>query len=257
MRLYEGDGPTWLFVPALGVEARYYDKLGEALAAFGIRFAALDAPGHGAHSLRAKRGVDFGYAELVADVRAAADVLAQRTGDRVVLGGHSLGGQASFMAGTSEAVAAVCVVACCIPYIDHWEGRVRTQTRLASRVFPVLANAFGYFPGHLVQFADREGRRLMLEWSQVVRTGRYPEALHAELDRLDKPVTAIDVRGDIWSPARAVDALSDYLKGTSVARSTLEGPWEAGQAAHFKWARLPQASAEFLAGQVKQTLKSR
>jgi predicted alpha/beta hydrolase len=240
--------PTWLMVPALGVEARYYDRLGAAMAALGVGFAAVDVPGHGAHNLRAKRGVDYGYNEIVEDVRAAAIALRQHADGELILGGHSLGGQAALIAANEAPVDRVCVVACCIPWIENWDGSVRRQTALASYAFPLLSKAFGYYPGHLVKFAGREGRQLMTEWAKVVKTGAYPGELQNELLELEKPVTAVDVVGDMWAPARAVDQLKDVVPSASLTRKTIEdGPWKPGIEAHFKWATKTDYSAGFLA----------
>ena len=239
--------PTWLMVPALGVEARYYDRLGAAMAALGVGFAAVDTPGHGAHNLRAKRGVDYGYHEVVEDVRAAAVELRKHIDADLILGGHSLGGQAALIAANEAPVDRVCVVACCIPWIENWDGPVRRQTALASHAFPVLSKAFGYYPGHWVKFAGREGRQLMTEWAGVVKTGLYPGELQNELLKLEKPVTAVDVVGDMWAPARAVDQLKDVVPAASLTRKTIEdGPWKPGIEAHFKWATKPDHTAAFL-----------
>lgn len=217
------------------------------MASLGVGFAAVDVPGHGAHSLRAKRGVDYGYHEVVEDVHAAVIELRQRGDYDLILGGHSLGGQAALIAANEAPVDRVCVVACCIPWIENWDGSVRRQTALASYAFPVLSNLFGYYPGHLVKFAGREGRRLMTEWAQVVRTGKYPSELQDGLLRLEKPVTAVDVAGDVWAPARAVDQLKDVVPSAPLTRKTIkDGPWKSGIEAHFKWATNPDHTAAFL-----------
>ena len=62
-----------LFVCALGVEASYYAPFADALSRRGILVAMCDLRGNGTSSLRPRRGVDFGYREIVElDIPAAA-----------------------------------------------------------------------------------------------------------------------------------------------------------------------------------------
>ena len=60
----EGD-PTVLFVPGMGISARNLIPLGKALEPLGVRLLIHEWRGNGASSLRARRGVDWGYDDLL------------------------------------------------------------------------------------------------------------------------------------------------------------------------------------------------
>ena len=62
-------GPRLFWLPALGVTAQKYDAFGQALAAQGITLAVHEWRGNGSSSRRAKRGEDWGYRELLREVR--------------------------------------------------------------------------------------------------------------------------------------------------------------------------------------------
>ena len=85
----------WL--PALGVPARHYLPLAEALAEQGIAVAIHEWRGIGSSSLRAGRQQDWAYRELLVDDVPAglAAVRSELPHARCWIGGHSLGGQLS------------------------------------------------------------------------------------------------------------------------------------------------------------------
>src|SRR5690606_15566220 len=85
-----------LWLPALGVSARHYLPLAEALAGRGAAVFLHEWRGAGSSNLRAGRDCDWGYRELLAE-DIPASVAAMREALPGVattrLGGHSLGGQ--------------------------------------------------------------------------------------------------------------------------------------------------------------------
>ena len=67
-----------LWLPALGVAARHYLPLAEALAQRGVATFLHEWRGHGSSSLRAGRGTDWGYRELLALDLAASEAAMAR-----------------------------------------------------------------------------------------------------------------------------------------------------------------------------------
>ena len=82
-----------LWLPALGVAARHYLPLAEALAARGVDTRLHEWRGNGSSSLRASRTQDWGYRELLALDLPASVATLPVDGVPLLLGGHSLGGQ--------------------------------------------------------------------------------------------------------------------------------------------------------------------
>src|SRR4051812_27442258 len=59
------DQPVILCIPAMGVNARYYEPLLKALHAAGLHAATFDLRGNGESTVRASRSTDFGYHEIL------------------------------------------------------------------------------------------------------------------------------------------------------------------------------------------------
>ena len=83
------------WVPAMGIPARHYLPLAEALAVRGIAVAVHEWRGIGSSNRRAGRGSNWGYRELLQDdFPAGMAALRERWPQaHCWLGGHSLGGQ--------------------------------------------------------------------------------------------------------------------------------------------------------------------
>jgi 3-oxoadipate enol-lactonase len=83
-----GEGPPVVLLHGLSATRRYVVHGSVALARRGYRLVSYDARGHG-ESTPAPEGSGYAYEELTADLAA---VLADATlGERLVLGGHSMG----------------------------------------------------------------------------------------------------------------------------------------------------------------------
>jgi predicted alpha/beta hydrolase len=83
--------PVFMFLPAMGVHARFYDALGRALHDAGFHVVIGDWRHHGAGSVKPSRNVDYGYRELVREDCATLPTvdrrtLERRTRDRALLG---------------------------------------------------------------------------------------------------------------------------------------------------------------------------
>src|SRR5690242_2445196 len=87
------DAPLVVIWPAMGVPGRYYQPFAERLHDEGLAVVVADLRGTGASTPRPSRRSRYGYADLAGDVGAVLDHL-KPDGRKVVLVGHSLGGQA-------------------------------------------------------------------------------------------------------------------------------------------------------------------
>jgi predicted alpha/beta hydrolase len=236
-----------LFVSAMGVEAGYYERFAQALSDRGVLVALCDLRGHGTSSLRPRRGVDFGYREIVEiDIPAAQSVVEHRIGTLpLYLGGHSLGGQLMMLhvAAATPRIAGMVLVACAIPYHRRWTGKTRAQIRIATFVLPAAGFLLGYVPGGRLGFGGTEARTLMRDWSHNARTGRY-EPVGSEVDyeaalaALRVALVTVNVDGDEMAPSKAVDFVFDKVPHARGRR--VEVPLaKTGPGAHFRWAKDP------------------
>ncbi len=258
-------------LPALGIGARYYAGLAQALRARGLRVVLADLPGHGDSPVRPRRGVGWGYRELVC-VHLPAVHAAARARDPAtpfVWVGHSLGGQLALLhagatardepappgpdAGGPEVtaspgpVAGVALVASGSPWYRAWSGPRAAALLAATQACGALALALGSYPGHRVGFGGHEAAPLIREWARVGRTGAYHfpgldgEAL---LARWRGPTLAVPLAGDALAPR---PAMAHTLDKTGAAVTW--APWAdpAGPLDHNRWPRTPEPAAERVA----------
>lgn len=248
-----GQGARGLFwIPALGVPAQKYDAFAEALAVAGIPCVLHEWRGLGSSSLRARRGVDWGYAELLQDLAAALATLDPDV--RWSIGGHSLGGQFAAMlaAQQPERCAGLVLVATGVPHTSSFSGRQRIGVNLFARALPALTTVVGYYPGDRLGFAGREAGQVMRDWAATVRSGRYlayggERPLDEALARFAKPVLGLRFTQDWLVPEASLDGLLVKLGDGEQTLETYDDTKLGTTADHFRWMRRPEAIAARIA----------
>lgn len=242
----------WL--PAMGVAARHYLPLAQALAGRGIAVALHEWRGIGSSNRRAGRRVDWGYRELLLqDLPAGMAVAQQRCpGLPSAIGGHSLGGQLAslYAALHPQAFQALVLVASGSPYWRRFRRGALIGTAYA--LAPMLAGLVGHLPGRRLGFGGNEARGVIADWARSGRTGRYaaagvPDDLEAALARLRLPIVAARLRDDWLGPQASLDWLLAKMPQAQPSRVLLE-PDELGVPAdHFAWMKQPAAVATVIA----------
>ena len=248
---FAAPGPSALVLPALGVPAAAYRRLAEALAALGTPTAVVEWRGGGASPLRAARGVDWGYADLLRqEVLGGLVALQARQPGRVALVGHSLGGHIGLMARAIAApgVAAVFTVASGTPTLRFFSPRLRLGVCTVLAAHRLAGPLLGYFPGDRIGFGGRQPRRLMDEWALLARRGRFELGGRNLLAPPGEPGRTIPVRSlvlpeDTYAPRGATEHLLSLAGVAPEAAETYDG---AGPRGHFDWLKAPQPLAERL-----------
>lgn len=245
------DGLLWF--PALGVPASKYDALASSLASHGISCAVHEWRGLGSSSLRARRGLDWGYRELLQQDLPTA-IAALDAGVRWHFGGHSLGGQFAAMAAARqpENCAGLILIATGVPHGRTFSGRQRLGIGLFARAIPLLTALAGHYPGDRLRFAGREAGQLMRDWAATVRSGRYLaygelETMDSALARLHLSALAIRMSRDWLVPDASLAALLAKLGGGRHLLETFDEARLGTAADHFRWMRQPQPLAERIA----------
>ena len=258
--------PVLLCLPAMGVPARFYQPLADALArATGGPVCVAELRGQGGSHERADRGADFGYREIVeVDLPRWLDHLAcQHPQRRIVLLGHSLGGQLAVLACATLAdrLSALVLMAAGTAHHRAWPAGHRLRARLTVSAIGLVARLLPWYPGRRLGFGGNQPRRLMRDWSFNAHSGRYrlegspldSDAIERALRRVQLPVLALSLAGDPVAPRGARDELLALLPRARVTcadllSSAAGSPWQR----HFSWVREPHDSslqvADWLAG---------
>ena len=249
--------PVLLCLPAMGVPARFYQPMMQSLAnATGGPVYTAELRGQGDSAERAERGADFGYREIVEeDLPRWIDHLAfHHSHRRIVLLGHSLGGQLAVLASAALAhrLSALVLVAAGTAHHRAWPASHRLRAKLTVHAISLAARLLPWYPGRRFGFGGNQPRRLMRDWSFNAFTGRYRMegsardelALESALHGVELPVLALQLADDPVAPPGARDELLAHLPNALITRRDLAHR-TAGSAwqRHFNWARDPDAMA--------------
>ena len=246
-----------LWLPALGVAARHYLPLAEALAAHGVAVFLHELRGNGSSNLRASRRVDWGYRQILAADIACSDaaMAAQAPATTRILGGHSIGAQfaACYLALHPQAFQTLWLVASGSPYWRNFPAPKRYVFPFAYQFVPWIADLRGSLPGRQLGFGGDEARSLMRDWARVGLSNRYAAAgmdidLEAALARVSVEIRAVLMSRDWFAPRRSMQALLDKLPRSTSSFTTLDRNALGVTADHFAWMKQPQAVVDALLG---------
>lgn len=242
-----------IWLPALGVPARKYQRFAEALAAQGISSLLHEWRGTGAHAARASRSVDWGYRELLeVDIpESAAALRAAHPDVPLVFAGHSIGGQFAALAAALDGDAAgVVPVASGVPNWRLFPSPLKWVIAGFGHALPPITHTVGHYPGEWFRFAGREAGQLMRDWSGTVRRGHYnalkglPSDFDTRLAALRLPVLGLRFDRDSLVPAASLEALVGALGGQRKEIRSFDAEALGVPANHFAWMRQPERVAE-------------
>lgn len=245
-----------LWLPALGVASRKYERLEAALAARGIATYRHEWRGTGEHPAKASRRDDWGYAELLTDdVPDSLRALATRhPGVPLLLGGHSIGAQFAVLAAALHGVGdGLVAVASGVPHWRLFPRPLRWLVGGFAYALPPLTRTLGCYPGDRLGFAGREAGQLMRDWAQTVRCGHYDglRGLPADLGRriaaLRQPFLGLRPDADRLVPAASMRALLRATGSLAPSEQPLDAAALGTVPDHFAWMRSPEAVAAAIA----------
>jgi predicted alpha/beta hydrolase len=235
----------WL--PAMGIPARHYLPLAEALAAQGVAVVLHEWRGIGSSDHRAGRRCNWGYRELLHDdLPAGMAALRERWPQaRCWLGGHSLGGQLSLLFASLHPAefAGLLLVASGSPYWRRF--RRGGLVGMAYVLSPLLAGVVGRLPGRRIGFGGNEARGVIADWARSGRSGRYAAAgmsqdFEQRLAALQLPLLGLRLADDWLGPQASLDWLLGKLGPAEQTVQVITAQDMGGLAAdHFGWMKTP------------------
>ncbi len=239
------DEPLCIVIPAMGAKAKYYESFCSQLNAEGFNVISVDWRGIGDSSIRASRASDFGYRNLIQDLKEVVEFGQQKfPNSTVTLIGHSLGGQIAslYTSKYSDDVDDLILITACNVYYKGWDNQ--TQVILAGKVFPVIAKLFGYFPGNKIGFSGREAMTVMQDWSSNALTGNYQLTgssfnYDEALQKLEKKILTFSVQNDRLASLKAIDnLLGKFHENSTITKCHLtDENTQIEQLNHFNWAK--------------------
>lgn len=252
--------PALLLVPALGVAARHYLAFGEALAGLGMHAAVMDLRGVGSSSVRARRGVDWGYLDLVdVELNTLYRLARERWPDSPLHWvGHSLGGQLCLLHQArhpEQRIESVVLAATGTPWVATFDRPMRWLVHALALLAAFSSARLGVFRGDWLRFGGAQGARLMRQWSRFCRSGRLGRLgaerwdADAALAVVDRPMLGLSMRGDTYAPQRSTEGLAALTAGRLQLQriDQVDGHLPG----HFRWMRHPQTVAALIAGHLK------
>jgi predicted alpha/beta hydrolase len=253
-RLPDGPRASLLWLPALGVAARHYIPLAEALAARGIAVFLHEWRGNGSSSLRASRSSDWGYRELLDDITASRKMVAAQAQELPrIMGGHSLGGQLACIhaALAAERTQAAWLVASGAPYWRVFPPPMRWWFPPTARFLQWLANRVGFMPGRKIGFGGNEAAGVITDWARTALSGRYAAMgmdtdIEQALAEFQGSVLAVTLSEDWMAPPRSLQFLLSKLGKACITEVHFSSARLGIRADHFTWMKHPDAIAAWL-----------
>lgn len=244
----DSGAPVVMILPAMGVPARFYGRLGRALAEAGCHAVLHDLRGMGQSDRRADRHTDWSYETLVLEDLPAvlAHVQGSLPSSPIILLGHSLGGHLALLhlGWTPDSpVRGVALVASGNPHGPTFALKQRLRLLLAGNIASPLARIVGHFPGDRVGFGGRQSRRLITQWATLARQGRFdavgPGGLPAEqaMRSVQRPILAVTIAGDSMAPPASTESLLAKVPRATIDRWHYEPAPGSPEADHFRWVK--------------------
>ena len=242
-----------ILMAALGMGARFYQPLAQALQAAGLNVALLEQRGHGDSPWRPSHHCDWGFREaLVNEIPVALDWVKSRSSSLpVYLMGHSLGGHYSAMtAGVyGEQIDGIILAACGSPWLGGFPGKPRRKLKFLCAMIPPASALLGYYPGDKLGFGGREARTLMQDWLALAKTNRYQangfsDDLDCGIAQYTGPVLSLRMADDAFAPPASVEAVNEKFIAATVSNVLLDKQALNDRADHFRWARSPAAAVK-------------
>lgn len=220
------DGSVAIISAAMAVASRFYGKYARHLAEQGYIALTYDYRGIGDSGPADLRGFQArmrDWAEL--DMAGVIDWAAEHyRPDRIILVGHSIGGQAAGLIHNSDKVDAMVTVSAQSGYWGFQPGREKYRAWLyVYLAFPLLCRLYGYLPWSRLVPGEDMPRDAGLEWARWARSPDYifgDKTLDSlrNFPRFTAPILAYSFEDDVWGTRASVDDMMARYTATQVER---------------------------------------
>lgn len=250
----ESDGPLVTIWPGLGMGARYYRPIAEALVERGFSAAVGELRGQGDNTAVATRKHRWGYHDMASQdypltIRGAKTAMDLPVDHPTYLMTHSMGGQigALFM-GRPEArdlnVRGMMGIGSGSPFYKSFPNPERSRLRFGGYLMGGVGKVLGYWPDGPLDVTNY-GRQSGVHLGEWARFGRHNtlsdlkgEDMNyaAAMASVDTPVLLTRFSNDTYCTLESCDALADLIPA--------EVEEFEGTLGHNRWAREPETVAD-------------
>ncbi|SUD90852.1 alpha/beta fold hydrolase [Psychrobacter phenylpyruvicus] len=233
---------TLVLMTAIGVPHRKYGTLINGLTQKGFSVVSADYPCCGENLPPIKRGIDYGYRDLVTDfVPKLIDAAKQATPDnKIILFGHSLGAHIATLYSATTDFPMIGVATGNIHY-KNWKGLGQLNILAAIAAFELLIRVYGYLPGYKIGFGHKEAKTLMKDWLHIAKTGRY-DFMKQSLNTGLGHGLFINIVGDDYAPYQSTKGLSDLCSVSRLNKVEIDPTLKGNP--HSIWLKSPDAIIE-------------
>lgn len=225
--IYEADNSETVLIiaSATGVKQSFYKKFAEYLCTKGITVITFDYSGIGESLQTSIKKVKtnvahWGKVDLDSVIKHAKN---NYSDSKLVVLGHSIGGQLIGLAKSSLEVNKILLVATQSGYWKLWKGKNRMKMWANwYLLFPILTNLFSYMPSKKISGMENLPKNVAKQWSSW---GKNPNYLFDEFseqnlyfNKISCPIVSLSIEDDFYAPKQAVDWFVNKFKKANIKR---------------------------------------
>lgn len=225
--LYSGlhSDRTVIIASATGVVQSFYQKLARFLQSQGISVITFDYAGIGKSlqgNIKSEHSnlANWGDRDLEAVIKYALDSSSHQ---KIVLLGHSVGGQLIGLAPSAHRADKIILVSAQSGYWKFWKGSSKIRMWINWHLLvPLLTTTFGYLPSKIFSRMESLPKNVALDWAKWCRSRSY---LFAQLpsgrlyfNSIKGAITSIQIEDDFYAPKESVEWLTKKFNNAGIKK---------------------------------------
>lgn len=225
--IYEAEKANLVLIiaSATGVKQSFYKKIAGYFSKNGVSVITFDYLGIG---FSLKKNIkkldnnvsDWGKIDLEATIKFAKE---NYPNTKIVLLGHSIGGQLIGFAKSSPDLHKIVLVATQSGYWKLWKGKDRLLMWLNWHIlFPILPPIFGYMPSKRISGMENLPKNVAKQWSNWGRKANYLfdefQDNNLFFNEIKCSMLAISIENDFYAPKEAVDWFVNKFQKANIKR---------------------------------------
>ena len=214
-----------IIVSAAGVLQSFYKKIAEFFQQNSISTITFDYTGigeslHGDIKNENTSLVNWGSRDLEAVIKHTIETFSNH---KIILLGHSIGGQLIGLAPSSCKANKIILVAAQSGYWKFWKGAGKIKMWANWHLLvPLLTRGFGYLPSKKFSRMECLPKNVAEEWAKWCRNCDYLFASFPNnnlyFDRINCGITSISIDDDLFAPQKAVEWLNAKFENAALRR---------------------------------------